>query len=51
MAFSTGGFYAFLGGAPLVASALFDISPAKLGAYMGSITAGFVFGSFLVDKI
>ena len=50
MAFSTGGFYAFLGGAPLVASALFDISPAKLGAYMGSITAGFVFGSFLAGR-
>ncbi len=50
MAFSTGGFYAFLGGAPLVASVLFDISPAKLGAYMGSITAGFVFGSFLAGR-
>ncbi|WP_205944792.1 multidrug effflux MFS transporter [Pelagibius litoralis] len=50
MAFSTGGFYAFLGGAPLVASVLFDISPAKLGVYMGSITGGFVFGSFLAGR-
>ena len=47
MAFSTGGFYAFLGGALLVASTLFDVPPALLGVYMGSITAGFVFGSFL----
>ena len=45
MAFSIGAFYAFLGGAPLVASALFDVPPALLGAYMGSITAGFVLGS------
>ena len=47
MAFSTGAFYAFLGGAPLAASALFGMSPARLGLYMGSITAGFIFGSFL----
>jgi len=50
MAFSSGGFYAFLGGAPLVASVLFDIAPAKLGVYMGSITGGFVFGSFLAGR-
>ena len=50
MAFSIGGFYAFLGGAPLVAVALFEISPAKLGLYMGSITGGFVFGSFLAGR-
>ena len=47
MAFSTGAFYAFLGGAPLAASVLFDMSPVRLGVYMGSITAGFIFGSFL----
>ncbi len=50
MAFSTGGFYAFLGGAPLVASVLFEISAAELGVYMGSITGGFVFGSFLAGR-
>ena len=50
MAFSTGGFYAFLGGAPLVASTLFDVPPALLGVYIGSITAGFVFGSFLSGR-
>lgn len=31
MAFSTGGFYAFLGGAPLVASALFDVPSGLFG--------------------
>ncbi len=50
MAFSTGSFYAFLGGAPLVAAMIFDISPAKLGFYIGSITAGFVLGSFLAGR-
>ena len=50
MAFSTGAFYAFLGGAPLAASVLFDMSPVRLGVYMGSITAGFIFGSFLAGR-
>ena len=50
MAFSIGAFYAFLGGAPLVAKALFDMSPAHLGFWMGTITAGFMFGSFLSGK-
>ena len=48
--FSTGAFYAFLGGAPLVAAEVFAISPAMLGACIGSITGGFVFGSFLAGR-
>ena len=50
MAFSTGAFYAFLGGAPLVAVTLLGLSPAALGFYMGTITAGFVLGSFLAGR-
>lgn len=50
MAFSVGAFYAFLGGAPLAASA-FDLSPAILGLYMGSITGGFMVGSFLAGRL
>lgn len=50
MAFSIGAFYAFLGGAPLVATALFRMPPARLGIAMGAITAGFVFGSFLAGR-
>ncbi len=50
MAFSTGAFYAFLGGAPLVAAAMFEMSPATLGVYMGTITAGFILGSFLSGR-
>lgn len=48
--FSTAAFYAFLGGAPLVAVAVFEVSPARLGFYIGSITAGFMFGSFLAGR-
>lgn len=50
MAFSVGAFYAFLAGAPLAAST-FDLSPAVLGLYMGSITGGFMAGSFLAGRL
>lgn len=50
MAFSTGAFYSFLTGAPLVTESLFDMSPAVLGFYMGTITAGFALGSFLSGR-
>ena len=50
MAFSVGAFYAFLAGAPLAAS-VFDLSPATLGLYMGSITGGFMVGSFLAGRL
>jgi len=50
MAFSTGAFYSFLAGAPLVAISLFDMSPAMLGFTMGTITGGFAFGSFLSGR-
>lgn len=50
-AFSTGTFYTFLAGAPLVAEHQFGLSPAVLGICMGSITGGFLFGSFLAGKI
>ena len=50
MAASVGAFYTFLVGAPLAASA-FDLSPAVLGLYMGSITGGFMLGSFLAGRL
>ena len=49
-AFSTSAFYAFLAGAPLVAEVVFAISPASLGFYIGTITAGFMLGSFLSGR-
>ena len=47
MGFSTAAFYVFLSGVPLVAETVLDLRPAKLGFYMGTITAGFFLGSFL----
>jgi Bcr/CflA subfamily drug resistance transporter len=48
--FSTGAFYVFLAGVPLVAARQFDISPGVLGFYMGTITAGFAVGSFAAGR-
>ncbi|MGD9507976.1 MAG: MFS transporter [Geminicoccaceae bacterium] len=50
MTFTTGAFYAFLSAAPLAAKSLFAMSPAILGIYMGSSTAGFMLGSFLAGR-
>ena len=47
MAFSMGALYAFLAAAPLVATTVFQMSPATLGIYMGSTAAGFILGSFV----
>ena len=50
MVFSRGAFFVFIGGASLVAASTFRISTAQLGFYMGTITAGFVLGSFLCGR-
>ena len=50
MAFSMGALYAFLAAAPLVATAVFQMSPATLGFYMGSTAAGFILGSFVSGR-
>ena len=51
MAFSMGALYAFLAAAPLVATAVFRMSPAMLGIYMGSTAAGFILGSFVSGRL
>ncbi|MFB9948912.1 multidrug effflux MFS transporter [Rhizobium puerariae] len=48
--FSTGAFYAFLAGVPLVATTHFTMSPVVLGLCIGTITVGFFFGSFLSSR-
>jgi Bcr/CflA subfamily drug resistance transporter len=50
-AFSTGAFYIFLAGAPLVATVIFGIGTAELGVFVGSITAGFMTGSWLASRL
>ena len=49
-AFSTGAFYIFLTGAPLVAAQEFGVSTAELGFYIGSITVGFMAGGFIAGR-
>jgi DHA1 family bicyclomycin/chloramphenicol resistance-like MFS transporter len=49
MGFSVGTVYAFFAGAPFVAT-MFNMSSTALGLIVGSITAGFVFGSFLSGR-
>ncbi len=51
VAFSVGGFYTFITGAPLVASAWFNLSPATLGIGIGIITTGFIAGNFLTGRL
>lgn len=48
--FSVGTFYIFITGVPLVAETFFAISPAALGFYIGTITAGFALGSFVSGR-
>ena len=48
---STGAFFVFLAGAPLVAVATFGLDSDILGMIIGSITAGFMLGSFLSGRI
>lgn len=50
-AFSTGAFYIFLTGAPLVAQSQFGVSTAELGFFIGTITAGFMLGGFIAGRL
>lgn len=50
-ALSTGGFFTFLAGVPFVASETFGITTARLGVFVGSITMGYMAGSFLTSRL
>ncbi len=47
MAFSVGGFYAFISGIPLVANRQLGMPESQIGLGMATITVGFLLGSFL----
>ena len=49
-AFSTGTFFAFLGGAPFVGSMVFDLEPTVMGVLFGLPAFGFFFGNFVTAK-
>lgn len=47
---SIGGFYAFMGGAPLVGEGAYGLTSALLGLGMGSISGGFMLGNYLTGR-
>ncbi|WPZ36565.1 MFS transporter [Thalassobaculum sp. OXR-137] len=49
--FSGGAFYIFISGSPLIATSVFGVTTAELGLYVGSITGGFMTGSFLAGRL
>jgi DHA1 family bicyclomycin/chloramphenicol resistance-like MFS transporter len=51
MALSIGVLYVFLGGAPLVAAQLGNVSSVSLGLYMGIVPAGFILGTAIVGRL
>jgi len=51
IAFSLGGFYCFITGAPMVATAWFDMNSAQVGLGIGIITGGFMVGNFVSARL
>jgi len=49
-AFASGAFFAYLGGAPYVGSAVFGLSPATLVMYFGLLALGYMAGNFLTGR-
>ena len=48
--FASGTFFAFLGGAPWVATEVLGMEPAELGFYFGIIAVGYMLGNFLSGR-
>lgn len=51
MSFAVGAFYVFLAGAPFVGAQVFGLGAERIGIGLGSITAGFMFGSALTARL
>lgn len=51
MALSLGAFYVFISGVPFVGAEQMELSQVQIGLGMGSITIGFLVGSFLSGKL
>ncbi|WP_293574172.1 multidrug effflux MFS transporter [Phaeobacter sp.] len=51
IAFGVGGFYCFITGAPMVATAWFDLNTAQVGLGIGIITGGFVVGNYVSARL
>lgn len=49
-AFTTGTFFAFLGGGPFVATKILGLSPSSYGLYFAVLSMGYMFGNFLSGR-
>ena len=49
-AFSSGSFFAYLGGAPYVGSEIFHMTPGRLGVYMAAPAVGYAFGNYVSGR-
>ena len=47
---ASGAYFAFLGGAPFVASMVMDVSPTAMGWYFMCVAGGYIFGNFLSGR-
>ena len=50
-AFCSGGFFAYLGGAPFVGTTVFGMDSATLGLYFGAPSVGYLVGNFLSGRL
>ncbi|WP_171235479.1 multidrug effflux MFS transporter [Ruegeria sp. HKCCA6837] len=49
-AFSSGAFFAYLGGAPFIGTELFGLSAAQVGVYFGAPAVGYFAGNFISGR-
>lgn len=49
-AFTSGGFFAFIGGGPYIASDMLHLSPSQYGFYFGIISLGYMLGNFISGR-
>lgn len=50
-AFTSGTFFAFIGGAPYVGSEILGMSPSEYGLYFGIISIGYLLGNLITTRI
>jgi len=49
-AFASGSFFAFLGGAPFIATNYFGLSSSQLGMYFGIVSLGYILGNYISGR-
>lgn len=48
--FTSGAFFAFIGGVPYVSSEILELNPSEYGLYFAIISLGYIFGNFLSGR-